>query len=260
VQNLDFTPMGNLTKEWFSHKVDQYDRYRVSRIQTTASAGSNTTADNRPRIHIFARYDAAYHEIPATLTGANKLLFSNNAIHKTLGPMGIVRLVSGAPKLKRTSGSSANNPLLPSGLQWYNTSDLQNTNLQNRWNLGNILIVGPKGLHPTVDDEDVKITLMHTIDVEFKARRARNFTSAIETFLNIDDSVQYDLELTEDELKQGLLTGSLFPIDVKGINIVNIGTTVTGDDLLAIQVRRQSDMVVFEVAFTADSKCFFTIV
>jgi len=57
----------------------------------------------------------------------------------------------------------------------------------------------------------------------------------------------YDLSGTELELKNNLLTGVYFPVDLLGISIGNIGSTVTGNQLLGIKFRVQATMKYYEI-------------
>jgi len=94
-----------------------------------------------------------------------------------------------------------------------------------------------------------------TVSVDFKMRKGP-LSTAIVDLSNRDDAIQYDLELSENDLKNGLLAGTYFPIDLKGISIGNIGSSVTGDQLLGVQFRRQSDMKTFEITSTASPDLF----
>jgi hypothetical protein len=61
------------------------------------------------------------------------------------------------------------------------------------------------------------------------------------------DEPTYDLTDTQDNLRNNLLTGAYFPIDVKGFNIGNIGHTVVDDQLIGIQFRIQSTQTYYEI-------------
>lgn len=265
ISQINFSPLGAYTKSWFTNKALGYDMYRVKHINVTATPGSNFGIDQRGQCNIFTRYDPAYNELPNAVASSTELMFASNTKQFNFGRNSKLNILSGAPKVKRTSGSTSSNPLLPSNLQWYNTSDLLNTNLQNRWNLGTVFVTLP--LPPGGYDSEhlTTISLIVTAKVEFKLLKGP--ISADETMISFmndytpaetvtDNQITYDLTQTDTELRTGLLTGLLFPIDVLSINVGNIGFTATGAVLHGIKFRRQLDMKYFEVIATEDSNVY----
>lgn len=250
IELVNFSPLGNYTKSWMLTKAEGYDKYRVRNINVKASPGKNLDISRRAQTLMFSRYDPTYNELPNTLAGSTEIMFASNTRQQNFGKDGKVLLISGTPKLKRTSGSTASNPLLPVNLQWYNTSDLLNTNLQNRWNLGTVFFTTPK----TTGDH-ISVTLIVTVSVDFRMRKGP-ININVNSLGNETDSNLYDLLVTEDQLRTNLLSGIYFPIDLKNINISNIGHSVTGDDLLGVQFRTEHDQKVYEITTTQSPQLY----
>lgn len=169
---FNFNPLGSFTRDWVFNKADSYESYRISNITVTATPYTNLHT-NMCQVNFYSRYDPFYNETDNDVDGSKQILFSDNTRFHTFLPRGFCTLFNGAPKLKRTSGSTDTSPLLPSNLQWYNTSDLWNNNLQNRWNLGTYLANGP------AETKDYEFRLCARVTFKFRGRKGPNFADSV---------------------------------------------------------------------------------
>lgn len=170
---FNFNPLGSFTRDWVLNKADSYESYRVSNITVTATPYSDLDQNNINQVNFYSRYDPFYNETNNDVDGSKQILFSDNTRFHTFLPRGFCVLFNGSPKLKRTSGSTETSPLLPNNMQWYNTSDLWNTNLQNRWNLGTYLATGP------AETTDCSFRLCARVTFKFRGRKGPNFADTI---------------------------------------------------------------------------------
>jgi len=113
LHQVNFSPLGSYTKHWMLSKAEGYDMYKVRNINVKASPGHNLDISKRAQVNMFSRYDPTYNELPNSLAGSTELMFASNTRQQNFGKDGKILLISGTPKLKRTSGSTASNPFYP---------------------------------------------------------------------------------------------------------------------------------------------------
>jgi hypothetical protein len=224
-----------------------YEQYRIKRIVIRAQCGKGMTNDRRLQSIIVARVDVDNHDTSQVFSNFRSLANATNSKIKTLTERGNVPLVDFRPVMfdNNNNTTQATQPVLPNALQWYRIPDRQ----AHQWRGAVFGLAIPD---PDLYPQQVKLTLMQEIHVEFRGRiqdrtTLTAFPPAIET-LNVIP-VTYDLVITEDELRTNILTGTWFPITMD-YNVANVGTEVTGDAILDTVFRIQSSMTKYKVVHT----------
>jgi hypothetical protein len=174
----------------------------------------------------------------ATTANVQSINCAENAILRTFTERGNILVADYRPQNRMINTYLP--PMLPNNLQFYPMEDFDD----HRWKGATITAMIPE---PSLTVNTLGITLMTEIDVEFRGRVTTPTAFTGLTTINQHDEPTYDLEETQDTLRTNLLSGAYFPLTAWPINIGNIGTSVTADQIIGLTFRRQSDMVHFQI-------------
>jgi hypothetical protein len=227
------TPMSDLLDDYGK----LYEQYRVRRVRVRATPGNGYTNDLRLKTYVVARVDVDKQDSSGTISSLKALINAENSVTKTMIERGNVLLCDFKPQCRINSTASL--PVLPNSLQFYPISDY-NTHIWKGAVLGAFLPEPSLG-------RNINLTLSCEVDVEFRGR-VTNPTLFTTEHLNQDPPpAQPDQSGTLAELKNGLLTGALFPISGFTFNIGNIGHSVTAEEALDCVYRDQSTMIKYVI-------------
>jgi len=214
-----------------------YEQYRIRRIIVRTTPGSGYTNDLRLKTYVTARVDVDQQFAETNISNLKALINAENSVTKTLIERGNVLLCDFKPQCRINSTASL--PVLPNALQFYPIGDYP-THIWKGAIVGALLPEPSIGL-------GLSLTLSAEVDVEFRGRVTNPvlFTSE---HLNQDvPPVQPDQSGDLASLKNGLLTGTLFPISGFTFNVGNIGHSVTAAEALDCVYRDQSTMIKYVI-------------
>ena len=106
---------------------------------------------------------------------------------------------------------------------------------------------------PNLGIDALGITLIAEVDVEFRGRISNQIVFNTTTINQGIESVPFDIEESQDDLRNKLLTGAYVPMTSWPISIGNIGSSVTSDQIIGLTFRRTSDMTEYEIKMYADT-------
>jgi hypothetical protein len=220
-----------------------YEQYRVKRVKIRAQVGQGYTNDKRIQTLMAARVDVDRQPQNVTAANVQQVMASENSVVKTFTERGNILLCDYRPQCRVNTTASL--PVLPNRLQYFPVTD----HTTHVWKGCTTTCLIPD---PSIQANSLAITLIAEVDVEFRGRISSQIVFSNNSINQAIESVPYDLEETQDELRTKLLTGVYQPLSAWPINIGNIGTSVTASEIIGLTFRRQSDMVKFEIMMYAD--------
>lgn len=237
VTSFNVSGMGSPLSDLLDDYGKLYEQYRIRRVIIRCTPGKGYTNDLRLKTYVTARVDVDKQDASSTISSLKALINAENSVVKTLVERGNVILCDFKPQCRVNTTASL--PILPNHLQFYPVSDYT-THIWKGSVLG-AFIPEPSLPNP------IALTLSAEVDVEFRGR-VTNPTLFTSEHLNQDaPPATPDQAGTLAELKNGLLTGALFPISGFTFNIGNIGHSVTAEEALDCVYRDQSTMIKYVI-------------
>ena len=221
-----------------------YEQYRIRQVKIRAQVGKGFTNDRRIQALIGARVDVDKQPQNVTIQNVQMVNASENAVIKTFTERGNVLVASYRPQCRVNTTASL--PILPNRLQFYPIGD-HDTHI---WKGCTTTCMLPE---PTIAPNSLAITLIAEVDVEFRGRISNQIVFSNNTINQGQETVPYDLEESQSELKTKLLNGTYQPLSAWPINIGNIGHSITANEIIGLTFRRNADMVKFEIKMYADN-------
>lgn len=197
--------------------------------------GKGYTNDRRIQTIIGARVDVDEQLKGASLANVQAINGSENTVIRTLAERGNVLLAEYRPIMrKRVGGATADDPVLPSHLQWYPLT----YSYDHLWKGCTVTGMVPD---PTIEPDTLGITIMQEVVVEFRGRVTNDLASLSSQLEQgpRPESPQYDIHNTLEELRTKLYTGEYFPLSPDWPTFGDIGGTVT-DELVGLTFRVQA--------------------
>jgi len=231
--NGNGTPLADLLDDYGK----LYEQYRVRRVRIRTTPGNGYTNDLRLKTYVVARVDVDAQDASGSISSLKALINAENSVTKTLIERGNILLCDFKPQCR--VNTTASMPVLPNSLQFYPIGD----HITHLWKGA---VLGAFLPEPSLSSP-IELTLSCEVDVEFRGR-VTNPTLFTTEHLNQDvPPAQPDQSGTMLELKNGLLTGALFPITGFTFNIGNIGHSVTAEEALDCVYRDQSTMIKYVI-------------
>jgi len=231
------TPLKNLLTAYAGF----YEQYRIRKVTMRAQVGSGYTNDRRIKTIVGCRVDVDGSPSAATVANVQYVNSSENCVTKTFSERGNVVLSSFRPQCRiKTSGISF--PILPNQLNWFPIAD----HLLHVWK-GSIVtcLIPETGISPNA----LGVTLVSDLVVEF---RGRITDPAVFTSSAINQSevpIVYDIQGTLADMRANFLNGTYHPgAGFENINVANIGTSVTEQEILNAKFRVNSTQIWYVVA------------
>jgi len=207
--------------------------------------------DIRIRSKVLARVDTDNFQPGSTASTLGYLMASSNTVSKMLPDAREVCVADYHPTVKPFLAGQAtdNGRQLPNNLSWMAIRD-NNGNLQfpnYEWKGAQIAVTTPGSFSPS---EAPHIHLRVRLDICFRGRisTATVFHTEAITEPNDIPPPTYDVNGSFDDIRNGILTGALFPIgpEWNSINVANVGYDLNLD-LTGFQFRDQSTMTVYTI-------------
>lgn len=252
--SFNVTPKDNTyIGQILSSYSDLYEEYKISRCIIKAQCGKGYTNDDRIKTILVSRVDVDNQNTTQDFQTFRALANASNAKTRTLTERGNVVLCDFRPIMfDNVFTTNAVVPLLPSKLQW-NRIAVKN---YHQWR-GAVLAVAIPDTNIMPDSMKITLTMQYTIQFRGRVNQTKGLTASPDVpTLN---PPSYDMEITEDDLRNNLLSGLWFPININH-SIGNIGHTVTGDMLLHESFRVQSSGEVYVIEATESPKLFCNLV
>jgi hypothetical protein len=221
-----------------------YEQYRIRKVKVRAQVGKGYTNDRRIKTLIGARVDVDNQPHNITTQNLQMVNASENTVIKTFTERGNILLATYRPQCRVNTTASL--PILPNRLQFYPISDHET----HVWKGCTTTCMIPE---PSLGSDSLGITLIAEVDVEFRGRISNQIVFSSTTINQGVESVPYDIEESQADLRNKLLTGAYVPLTAWPINIGNIGSSVTSDQIIGLTFRRTSDMTEYEIKMYADT-------
>jgi len=227
----------------FSELLDDYSRlyeqYRIRRVIIRATPGKGFNNSMRMKTYMCARVDVDQQNDSALITNIKSLINSENSVLKTFIERGNVKLCDYQPQCRVNTTASL--PILPNNLNWYPLNDYAT----HIWKGAIVAAFLPE---PSLQ-AGVSVTLTAEVDVEFRGRVSNPILFTSEYINQTLTAPVPDMTGSLDELRTGLLTGTLFPMSgFENVHVGNIGTTTTAGQILNAHIRVQSTMIVYYIS------------
>lgn len=240
--NIDAShaPMANFLKQY----AGLYEQYRIRKISVRAQVGKGFTNDLRLKTILGARVCLTNQLQGATLSHIQAINASENTSIKTLTERGNVMLATYRPRMrKRVGGVSADDPMLPSRLQWYPISYAYD----HLWTGATVTLMIPD---TNIGPNEVAITIIQEVVVEFRGRITNELDFVTETINAGPDNLppaDFDLVESHEDLRTKMLSGAYFPMTSDWPNIGNIGFSVAPAEIVGRKFRIQSNQEIFTI-------------
>jgi hypothetical protein len=244
LDNFNINGANSPLKELLTAYAGFYEQYRIRKIKVRAQVGKGFDNDKRIKTLVGARVDVDKQPQSTTIQTVQMVNCSENAVIKTFTERGNVLLATYRPQCR--VNTTASMPILPNRLQFFPIGD----HTTHVWKGCTVTCMIPE---PSIQPNSLAITLIAEVDVEFRGRISDQIVFSTTTINQGPQLVPFDLEESQANLKNGLLTGTYVPLSAWPINIVNIGSTITASEIIGLTFRRQSDMKKFEIAMYADT-------
>lgn len=232
-----------------------YEQYKIANVRIKAQCGKGYTNDRRIKTILVSRVDVDNQDTAQTFTSFRSLANASNSKTRTLTERGNVILCEFRPIMfDHLFTSNAVVPVLPNNLQWNRISDAD----KHQWR-GAVLSVAIPDTNLQPDELKITLTMEYRIQFRGRINDATGITASPDIGTLNHNPPVYDLETTEDDLRQNLLTGTWFPVSINH-SIGNIGHSVTGDMLLHESFREQSSGVVYIIVATDSPDLYCNVV
>lgn len=224
---------------------DLYEQYRLRRVRVYAMPGKNFTNDLRIVSQVAARVDTDFLPTTSTKTSLGTLLASSNCVVRSLRDNGMTLLADYNPVCQAfDSDAITDGRQFPNNLCWMTMKD-GNGNLSfiyNQWTGATVCLMLPDSNWSS--GKEPNISLKIRVDMEFRGR-----TMAAANFAVSDSTIAPPAELTETQavLRTKLLDGTYHPLDMGGINVANINSSVTDAELVGKKFRDNGTMDNYEI-------------
>jgi hypothetical protein len=241
ITSYNLTPLNNnIFASILDSYANLYEQYRVTKIIIRAQCGKGYDNDKRIKTILAARVDVDNQNTASTFTSFRALANASNSITRTLTEKGNVKICEYRPVMFDNYYTSNDTiPVLPNRLQWQRLLARNN----HQWRGA---IIGAAIPETDIQPNELKITLTQEVHIEFRGRIQSPETLSGDPSVQTLNPPTYDMTTTLDDLRNNLLTGVWFPIDIQH-SIGNIGTSVTGPMLLGNKFRVQATQVLYVI-------------
>lgn len=221
-----------------------YEQYKVSHVKLRAQVGKGFTNDRRIQTLVGARVDVDSQPQNVTAQNLQQVNCSENTVIKTFTERGNILLANFRPQCRVNTTASL--PIIPNRLQWYPVGDHET----HIWKGCTTTCMIPE---PSVLPNTLAITLVAEVTVCFRGRISNQIVFNNTAINQGVETVPYDLEESQADLKTKLLTGVYQPLSAWPINIGNIGSTITSSEIVGLTFRNNTTMVKYEIKMYADT-------
>lgn len=256
ITSFNTTPRNNTYIGQVLEKYGQlYEQYKITNVRIKAQCGKGFTNDRRIKTILVSRVDVDNQDTAQTFTSFRALANASNSKTRTLTEKGNVVLCEYKPIMfDNYYTSNQTIPVLPNQLQWNRIDAVD----KHQWRGAVLSVAIPE---TNLQPDELKITLTMEYQIQFRGRinNAAGISASPEIGTLNPSPVTYDLTTSEDALKNNLLTGTWFPININH-SIGNIGAAVTGDMLLNESFRVQATGDVYVIVATDSPDLFCNLV
>lgn len=226
-----------------------YEQYRIRKINIRAQVGKGFDNDKRIKTLVGCRVDVDNQDTTISVSNLQAINSAENTVLRTFTQRGNILLAKYRPQCR--VNTTASMPILPNTLQFFPIGDSPT----HFWKGAIITVMLPE---PTIQPNSLAITLMAEVDVEFRGRVTNPEIFTLNTVNQTPFPVTFDDSGDLATLRTKFLTGMYFPgTGFETINVANIGTSVTTEEILGAEYRDQNTQLWYTILDYSNPNDFF---